>query len=66
MARTGSDESVLSLAVALSNSLRTTVPIHIVNQLELKKGDKIKWRLDKVNTEWIATIQKKERNEIEN
>ena len=59
MARNETDESVLSLAVSKSNSLRTTVPIHIINQLNLKKGDTVKWTLDKVNNEWTASIKKK-------
>ena len=35
------DQSVLHNATPMSNSLRTTVPAYIVNQFDLKKGDKL-------------------------
>lgn len=60
MPRLGVNESALSLAVSKSRSLRTTVPIHIVDQMNLNEGDVVVWRLDKVKNEWIATIKKKE------
>lgn len=41
-----------------SKSLRTTVPIGIIRQMNLTEGDKLKWELDKVGGSWIATIQK--------
>ena len=40
------DESVLHFATPKSNSLRTTVPAYIVNQLNLKKGDKLNWGIE--------------------
>jgi len=40
------DESVLHLATSKSNSLRTTVPAYIVNQFNLKKGDKLCWGVE--------------------
>lgn len=40
------DESVLHLATSKSNSLRTTVPAYIVNQFNLKKGDKLSWGIE--------------------
>lgn len=40
------DESVLHPATSKSNSLRTTVPAYIVNQFDLKKGDKISWTIE--------------------
>ena len=61
MAKLGGNETMLSRAVSKSDSLRTTVPIHIVKKLGLKKGEHIEWDLDKVNNEWIAIIKKKER-----
>ena len=59
MARMETNETVLSLAVSRSNSLRTTVPIHIIRKLNLEKGDTVEWDLDKVGKDWIATIRKK-------
>ena len=40
------DESVLHHATSMSNSLRTTVPAYIVNQFDLKKGDKLNWGIE--------------------
>ena len=39
-------ESVLHPATSMSNSLRTTVPAYLVNQLDLKKGDKLSWGIE--------------------
>jgi hypothetical protein len=41
-----SDESVLHLATSKRRSLRTTVPAFIVDQFELKQGDKFRWFID--------------------
>jgi len=59
MPRLGVNESALSLAVSKSRSLRTTVPLHIVDQMGLAEGDIVVWRLDKDGKEWIATVKKK-------
>ena len=59
MARLGVNESALALAVSKSCSLRTTVPLHIVNQMGLSEKDIIVWSLDKIDGDWIATIRKK-------
>ena len=59
MARTETSETVLTLAVSRSVSLRTTVPRYIIKKLNLKKGDVIKWDIDKSNGKWIAIIKKK-------
>ena len=40
------DESVLHPATSKSNSLRTTVPAYIVNQFDLRKGDKLSWAIE--------------------
>jgi hypothetical protein len=40
------DESVLHPATSKSNSLKTTVPAYIVNQFDLKKGDKLNWGIE--------------------
>ena len=40
------DESILQPATSKSNSLRTTVPLSIVNKFDLRKGDKISWSIE--------------------
>ena len=40
------DESVLQTATSKSKSLRTTVPAYLVNQFDLKKGDKLNWAIE--------------------
>ena len=60
MARLKNNETVMTLAVSSSDSLRTTVPIHIVKKLKLEKGDHVEWDIDKVSGDWIATIRKKD------
>ncbi len=60
MGRLESDETILALAVSRSNSLRTTIPRHIVKKLNLSKGDAVRWDIDKTtNGKWVATISKK-------
>ena len=41
-----SDESILNLATSKRRSLRTTVPAVIIDQFELKEGDKLQWKID--------------------
>ena len=60
MARMSDNETIASLAVSHSNSLRTTIPIHIVRKLCLASGDHIVWDIDKIKGKWIAPIRKKE------
>ena len=45
MGRTKGNMTTLSLAVSKSDSLRTTVPTHIVSQFNLKAGDRLDWEL---------------------
>ena len=59
MARLENNETVLSLAVSRSNSLRTTVPIHIIRKLNLSDGDRVEWDIDKVDGRWMAIVTKK-------
>jgi hypothetical protein len=40
------DESILNLATSKRRSLRTTVPAFIIDQFELKQGDKFQWKID--------------------
>ena len=37
------NETILNPATSKSKSLRTTVPMFIINQFNLKQGDKLKW-----------------------
>lgn len=41
-----------------SQSLRTIVPIHIIRQMKLERGDHIDWDLDKEGRTWIVKITK--------
>lgn len=59
MARLELNITRVSLAVSNSQSLRTTIPIHIAKKMGLAVGDSITWDLDKVSSEWIGTIKKK-------
>lgn len=43
---TRSDESILNLATSKRRSLRTTVPAFIMDQFELKQGDRFQWKID--------------------
>jgi antitoxin component of MazEF toxin-antitoxin module len=56
------DESVLHPATSKSNSLRTTVPAYIVNQFDLKKGDKISWSIE--NGSVVIQVAKQENRVI--
>ena len=57
--RTGIKTVVVS-ATTNSISLRTTIPLFVVNQLELKEGDSVEWTVDKENKTWFAKIIKNE------
>ena len=59
MARMKNNETVMTLAVSSSDSLRTTVPIHIVKKLGLENGDRVQWDIDKKDNKWFAVIVKK-------
>lgn len=59
MSRLKNNETVMTLAVSSSDSLRTTVPIHIVKKLGLENGDRVQWDIDKKDNKWFAVIIKK-------
>ena len=40
------DESILHRATKDGSSLRATIPSFIANQLDLKRGDKVRWKID--------------------
>ena len=52
------DESVLHTVTSMSNSLRTTVLAYIVNQFNLKKGDKLIWGIE--NEAVVIQVAKQE------
>jgi len=56
------DESVLHPATSKSNSLRTTVPAYIVNQFNLKKGDKLSWGIE--NGAVVIQVAKQENRTV--
>ena len=52
-------EETKLVAANVAKSLRTTVPMAYVKQLELSEGDFLQWNIDKVSGEWVITIKKK-------
>lgn len=58
MGKSESDETIVALAVRESKSVRTTIPKHIAKKLELDRGVRLKWDIDKVDGEWMAVIRK--------
>jgi hypothetical protein len=46
----------LTLAKTKSESLRTTVPMSIVRQFNLKAGDKMGWKFEVRNGEMIIVV----------
>lgn len=55
----------LTLAKTESTSLRTTVPMSIVRQFNLKTGDRLSWKIDIKNGELVILVRpvKKEKRE---
>lgn len=49
--------TVLSKATTTSKSLRTTVPSGIVNQFNLKKGDKLEWEIKAENGKLVIVVK---------
>ena len=60
MSRMRVGRSRISAARTGHISVRTTIPMHIANKMELLVGSTIEWDLDKVDGSWIATIRKVE------
>lgn len=52
-------ESTVSVAKPGVNSVRATIPVGIVDFLELKAGDKLVWKMEVLNEERIAVVSKK-------
>ncbi len=51
----------LTKASGKGNSLRTTVPKHIVEQFNLKEGDEMDWMLKVRNNKLIIEVEPKRR-----
>lgn len=51
------ETTTLTLAKTKSESLRTTVPISIVRQFNLKSGDCISWKFEVKNGEMIIVVR---------
>ena len=49
-------------ATSMSNSLRTTVPAYLVNQFNLKKGDKLTWGIE--NGAVVIQVAKQENRQV--
>ena len=58
MGKLASDETIVALAVRESASVRTTIPKHIATKLGFKPGIHLKWDIDKIDDQWVATITK--------
>ena len=60
MGRLEGTETVCTPATSKSKSLRTTIPVFVVQQIGLEDGDHLNWKLDKDGKTWLAKITKKE------
>ena len=51
------DETILHAATSSGTSLRTTVPAFAISQLGLKKGDILRWEIDKEDGELYLKLR---------
>jgi len=51
------EKTVLSKVTPKTNSLRTTVPIFIVRQFNLKEGDMLNWELNVIDGELTIIVK---------
>ena len=51
------DETILHSATSSGTSLRTTVPAFAISQLGLKKGDILRWEIDKEGNDLFLKIK---------
>lgn len=56
-------KTTLTKANIKSGSLRTTVPMSIRQQFELKEGDELFWKLDIKNNNFIIVVEPKKKKE---
>ena len=52
-------ESTKLQSANIAKSLRATVPMSIVKQLELNEGNYLEWDLDKDSKGWVVKVRKK-------
>ena len=57
MGRGTGTETTIASARSESRSLRTTIPVFVVEQLGLAEGQKLTWKVDKVDGKWIAIFK---------
>ena len=50
-------KTALTKASGKGNSLRTTVPMSIVKQFELKEGDEMEWTLAIKNNDFVIEVK---------
>lgn len=50
-------KTTINKASTITNSLRTTVPSSVVNQFNLRDGDKLDWTLKAENGEIIVIVK---------
>lgn len=53
-------ESTVNLQTSHSKSLRTTVPVEIVQALNLSDKDKLAWTVSVEDNELVCTVNKKQ------
>ena len=53
-------ESTVNLQTSHSKSLRTTVPVEIVQALNLSDKDKLSWKVLVEDNELVCTVNKKQ------
>jgi len=56
MSETG-EFTILTHASTKSNSLRTTFPISIARQFDLKEGDRLRWTLKAENNDLVILVE---------
>jgi len=49
--------TTLSIATSGKESLRTTVPMNVLKQFDLKAGDKLDWRYEVLNGELVIVVR---------
>lgn len=54
-------KTIISKATTTGDSLRTTIPISIVKQFELKEGNSLDWTLKVENGELIVIVKPEKR-----
>lgn len=64
MARIEGTATAISAARSGTESLRTTIPVWVVEHLELTKDDRLNWKLDKNGDVWMTRVRKGRRKSL--